>query len=1028
MSLTLLCLFIVILPLFVGPGPVNTRGGGDSPFLYVRLEQMVKGLRAGQFPVRWMPDAAYGLGYPFFNFYAALPYYIAAFFRLLGWGPILSIQITQALGFLLAAASMALLARRVFKHPAAVMLAVVAYSAAPFHLVNVYVRGDSLSEFYAFAFYPLIFWALLRLRNDPGWRNVGLLGLSYGGLILTHNLSAIMFSPFVAALALYEALSVERARRVSTLLKMFAGGLLGLAFAAGLWLVAVVDLPAVRMSAQDIQTSGYFNPEGHLRGLDLVQPRLLFDYDIVPGATPFAMGAVQAALLALATGVVLWSWFRRVGQVSNPSLPPTCVPASFWIAGLLLSTFFVTTLSKPLWRHLPLLPIVQFPWRFLSVQAFFGALVLAEAVCRLPWREWIAAVAAIVLVAATVGALRPEYIPLGEADVNDESLALFELYSTNIGTTIRGEYLPVDVEPRPYTSASFLNRGPAAPRALSGDLAHAELIERNASVQRWQVDVSSEYAELVFYTYNFPGWQARVDGRTVPIVTLPNSGLISLTVPQGTHQIELRFGRTPARWLADGLSLIGGLACLFLLRPWAALRRLRWQYVQIGAVVLFFLYAGITGLSALAAMRRPAADPTSSFDFDRQPLLHPNPEGIDFGAVRLDRYGYSAEHISGGDTLTVQLDWAQAAPGLRARVELVSPALDAYPAFAPASAPLAWGEAAIESASTILPLAVSDDAASGMYYVVLKVFKGEQEVKALTSQGRTLGTTYLRPLWFDNPRPAQEHDPIRIWMGDEIALRDDMQVQAVDGFWEICLTWQALKPLSKNYTLSLRMLAVDGTPILGAHRDLEGGPGYGFMPTTAWTPGEWLTDRVRMAVPDGVHAEDAAALAVVLYDRARPDFPALGSVVIPLIERVHQFAVPSMRYVVDAVFGEQARLLGYDLEQTPEQLRLTLHWQAVRQMDVDYTVFVHLFDPATEVIPRQADVRPLNGLYPTNGWLPGEVVSDVIVLSLHDVPAGDYVLGIGLYDARDWTRLSVVGAGGQTWPDGRLVLRHLGDK
>ena len=117
LALTLLCLLAVLYPLFGGPGPVNTRGGGDSPFLLVRVDQLVAGLRAGAFPVRWMPDAAYGLGYPFFAFYAALPYYLAAGLCLLGWSPILAIQVTQALGFLAAAAAMSLLARRVLRRP-----------------------------------------------------------------------------------------------------------------------------------------------------------------------------------------------------------------------------------------------------------------------------------------------------------------------------------------------------------------------------------------------------------------------------------------------------------------------------------------------------------------------------------------------------------------------------------------------------------------------------------------------------------------------------------------------------------------------------------------------------------------------------------------------------------------------------------------------------------------------------------------------------------------------------------------------
>ena len=64
---------IAALPLLMGPGILNTRAGGDSLFLVQRTQQLVESLRGGDLPARWMPDGAYGLGYPFFEFYAALP-------------------------------------------------------------------------------------------------------------------------------------------------------------------------------------------------------------------------------------------------------------------------------------------------------------------------------------------------------------------------------------------------------------------------------------------------------------------------------------------------------------------------------------------------------------------------------------------------------------------------------------------------------------------------------------------------------------------------------------------------------------------------------------------------------------------------------------------------------------------------------------------------------------------------------------------------------------------------------------------
>ncbi len=192
------CILLSLLAaaLLWGPGMVNTRGGGDSPFLLQRTLDMADSLRHGVFPPRWMAHAAYDLGYPMFNHYAALPYYLSGGLTALGLSPLVAIQATQTLGFVLAALTMALWAGRVYKSRIAVLPAVAAYTFAPFHLVNVYVRGDSLSEFYAFIWYPLILWALDRLAERPALNRIIAAALPYAALILTHNVSALIFSPF----------------------------------------------------------------------------------------------------------------------------------------------------------------------------------------------------------------------------------------------------------------------------------------------------------------------------------------------------------------------------------------------------------------------------------------------------------------------------------------------------------------------------------------------------------------------------------------------------------------------------------------------------------------------------------------------------------------------------------------------------------------------------------------------------------------------------------------------------------------
>ena len=129
-----------------------------------------------------------------------------------------------------------------------------------------------------------------------------------------------------------------------------------------------------------------------------------------------------------------------------------------------------------------------------------------------------------------------------------------------------------------------------------------------------------------------------------------------------------------------------------------------------------------------------------------------------------------------------------------------------------------------------------------------------------------------------------------------------------------------------------------------------------------------------------------------------------------------------MQNRADVDFGGVMRLLGYDLVQTGDELRLTLHWRALSAMTTDYRVFVHLFDPATERIVAQFDGMPLRGAYPTSWWWPGEVLSDQITLSLAGVPAGNYRLATGVYNPITVTRLQAVDAAGHPLPANRLIL------
>ena len=53
-----------------------------------RVISMTRAIQDGQFPVRSVKDLGYGFGYPLYNFYGPLPYYVGSFFSLIGYSPL----------------------------------------------------------------------------------------------------------------------------------------------------------------------------------------------------------------------------------------------------------------------------------------------------------------------------------------------------------------------------------------------------------------------------------------------------------------------------------------------------------------------------------------------------------------------------------------------------------------------------------------------------------------------------------------------------------------------------------------------------------------------------------------------------------------------------------------------------------------------------------------------------------------------------------------------------------------------------
>jgi hypothetical protein len=121
--------------------------------------------------------------------------------------------------------------------------------------------------------------------------------------------------------------------------------------------------------------------------------------------------------------------------------------------------------------------------------------------------------------------------------------------------------------------------------------------------------------------------------------------------------------------------------------------------------------------------------------------------------------------------------------------------------------------------------------------------------------------------------------------------------------------------------------------------------------------------------------------------------------------------------------AEGVRLRGYDVALQERTLELTLYWQAQKPLEQNYHVFVHVGAPDQPPLAEAGGV-PDGWTRPTTSWRAGEFIVDDYVVSLVDVPAGEYDLFVGFYEPETGRRPQTI-VDGEVIPGGYVVLEEV---
>lgn len=506
----------------------------------VKVVEMASALKSWHYPVRWSADLGYGFGMPLFNFYAPLPYFIGAIFYLFGFSLVSSIKLLYLLITFITLLGSFKLGKKLSGNWGGIILA-AALTLAPYRALNIFVRG-ALSEVFAIAFFP---WVILALYK----KNYLLLFISLVAIILSHNLSALMFIPLAALWALF----ILKKKELWSIIKAFA-----LAFFTTVFYTLPSFLEKDLTKINTILT-GYF--DYHLHFLYI---RQFFQNNWGYGGS--AWGANDDISFFLGYGQLFALLFFLIlffiqflqawrGKALNKFLKKNTVLV---LAGFITIFCLFLSIGKSLqlWESLKILAFIQFPWRWLGSASFFLAMFLAIGSGLLKnnlWRKLTLGFLFIIFFFNT-GFFK------AEKTIVDSNVFYYsdpQLIRSEMSETLP-DYIPVQMANEEILK-EYNKKYPEASVWLNQDLADdqtftSQLLKSNNQSQTWKINSSQENL-LNFKIANFTGWTAYLDNQKIEILENSELGNVQLLVPKGEHLIKLSFKENKLRLLSDYISL-----------------------------------------------------------------------------------------------------------------------------------------------------------------------------------------------------------------------------------------------------------------------------------------------------------------------------------------------------------------------------------------------------------------------------------------------------------------------------------------
>ncbi len=530
-----------------------------------RIAEMTRAWQDGHFPVRWSQNFGFGYGMPLFQFYGPLPFYAGS---LIYWSTgqlLLAVKSLFVLTNIISAVGAYLLGRRLFKSKLAGLITSLAFTFAPYRFLNLYIRG-AVSELWGIMALPWIIWSGLKVIDQERWAWLWFI-VSLTVLFLSHNISTMIFSPFIlAVLCLYFLIKLLQKKAplhqlIRSFWQLLASGLLAIGLSSFYLLPAYFEKNLTQV--EQFILADYFNYQHHF----LYIRQFFRDNWGYGGSEPgpddpisFFLGYGQIVAVALVAAALAWlllQWLKRKKQNFGLKM---ILPTG--LAGLLgISLWMCLHKSGFIWDNVSLLEFVQFPWRFLGVVMLLTAMLAGWIIAFS--QQWLAKkrracymlllIVLIGLLSANSRFIKPEKrLASSQEYFYDDSYLIQKDMSQYLP-----DYIPTELDSDLPPVADLIENQQLIDGLVfvENEMKNTDKIQVVENKTHYKLIETQNQAkqQLQLALAYYPGWQAQINDQAAEI-NIDHHGLINVTTPVGQQSLELKFGPTTLRLISDVLS------------------------------------------------------------------------------------------------------------------------------------------------------------------------------------------------------------------------------------------------------------------------------------------------------------------------------------------------------------------------------------------------------------------------------------------------------------------------------------------